>query len=103
MLSSCLEKVVDSVKSLKSDPLKYTLLMGIIFNFSVVSTHVIFDDIYITAFIAAGILFLGYMGYATYRSDQERKVLEKINGNLQAMAGEIAMAKARSRKKNGRL
>ncbi|MGA9141002.1 MAG: hypothetical protein WBZ29_12305 [Methanocella sp.] len=75
--------------------------MGIIFLCSVVSTHAIFNEIYLTCFISTGILFLGYMGYVTYSRDQERKVMEKINGKFQAMAGEIAAARARSGKKNG--
>jgi positive regulator of sigma E activity len=77
--------------------------MGIIFIVSVIASHAIFDDIYITCFVSVGILFLGYMGYATYSRDQERKAQDKINGRLQAMSNEIAMKQARPGKKNGRL
>ena len=102
-LSTCLNKVVDAVKGLKSDPLKYSILMGIVFIISVVSSRAVFNDLYITGFISLGILFLGYMGFITYNRDQERKVLERINGRLQAMAEEIAAKRAHPGKKNGRL
>lgn len=75
--------------------------MGVVFQLSVVSTHVIFNDIYITCFISFGILFLGYMGYITYNRDQERKTLEKINRKFQAMAEEIATIRILSGRKNG--
>jgi positive regulator of sigma E activity len=76
MLSSCLTKLIEAVKNIKSDPLKYTLLLGIVFQITVVFTHLVFSDIYLTTFISIGILFLGYMGYLTYNRDQERKSLD---------------------------
>jgi predicted DNA-binding transcriptional regulator len=75
--------------------------MGIVFQLSVATTHVIFNDIYITGFLSIGILFLGYMGYITYNRDQERKMLEKINKKFQSIAEEIATIKAQSGRKNG--
>jgi hypothetical protein len=95
------DKVIDAIKNIKSDPLKYTLLMGIIFQISVVSTHVIFSDIYITCFLSFGILFMGYMGYITYNRDQERKALEKINKKFQLIAEEIAVIKGLYGRKKG--
>jgi len=95
------DKVIDAIRNIKSDPLKYTLLMGIVFQISVVSTHVIFSDIYVTCFISFGILFLGYMGYITYNRDQERKALEKINKKFQLIAEEIAVIKGLYGRKKG--
>jgi len=95
------DKVIDAIRNIKSDPIKYTLLMGIVFQISVVSTHVIFSDIYLTCFISFGILFLGYMGYITYNRDQERKTLEKINKKFQLIAEEIAVIKGLYGRKKG--
>jgi hypothetical protein len=100
MLSSCLTKLIEAVKNIKSDPLKYTLLLGIVFQILVVFTHLVFSDIYLTTFISIGILFLGYMGYLTYNRDQERKSLDRINKKFQAIAEEVAAIRVLTGRKN---
>ena len=79
-------RVVDAIKNIKSDPLKYTIFMCIVFQFSIVTTQMVFDNVYVTAFASLGILFLGYMGYITYIRDQERKAPGKTKSKGQAAA-----------------
>jgi len=100
LLSSCLIKLIEAIKNIKSDPLKYTLLLGIVFQLSVAITHVIFNNIYLTAFISVGILFLGYMGYVTYNRDQERKALDRVHQKFQSIVEETAAIKVQSGRKD---
>ncbi len=100
ILSSCLIKLIEAVKNIKSDPLKYTLLLGLVFQLSVAITHVVFGNIYLTAFVSLGILFLGYMGYITYNRDQERKARDQIDRQLRPMVKEAAAVQVPPRRKN---
>ena len=100
IFSSCLLKLIEAVKNIKSDPLKYTLLLGIVFQLSVAITHVVFGNIYLTAFISMGILFLGYMGYVTYNRDQERKARDQVDQQLRPMVKEAAAIRVPPRRKN---